>query len=214
MDVLPTRRPRRRDMSDIATISRNSNSTRTLLRTAASGDQSAWEALYGRNRAVLHAIVRSRLPRYFRTRLDSEDVLQSAFLTAFHKLPTFVYDGSDSFRAWLTAILVNKLTDKIKYHSRERRAVQRESDDTSHQGLLDEEPDHRHSPSVILAAAESQALVLEAIGRLSETDQELICLRHFDRLSWKEIADQVGISETHARRRGFDAVERLVSRLL
>ncbi len=214
MSVLPTSRTRPRDMSDSATIPRNSNSTRTLLRTAAGGDPSAWEALYGRNRALLHAIVRSRLPRYFRTRLDSEDVLQSAFLTAFHKLPTFVYDGSDSFRAWLTAILVNKLTDKIKYHSRERRAIQRETDDTRHQDLLDQAPDRRDSPSVILAAAESQALVLEAIGRLAESDQELICLRHFDRLSWKEIADQVGVSETQARRRGFDAVEQLVSRLL
>lgn len=201
-------------MPESATIAHDSNSTRTLLRTAASGDQAAWKALYGRNRALLHAIVRSRLPRYFRTRLDSEDVLQSAFLTAFHKLPTFEYAGTDSFRAWLTAILVNKLTDKIKYHSRERRAVQRESDETRHQGLLDDAPDLRASPSVILAAAESQALVLEAIGQLPDEDQELICLRHFDRLSWKDIADQMGISETQARRRGFDAVERLVNRLL
>lgn len=201
-------------MSDTATKSHSSNSTRTLLRTAAGGDQAAFAALYGRNRAVLHAIVRSRLPRYFRTRLDSEDLLQSAFLTAFHKLPTFVYDGDDSFRAWLTAILVNKLTDKIKYHSRERRAIQREAGDSGYQKMLDDAPDHRDSPSVILAAAESQAMVLAAIGRLSESDQELICLRHFDRLSWKEIADQIGISETQVRRRGFDAVERLVSLLL
>jgi RNA polymerase sigma-70 factor (ECF subfamily) len=201
-------------MSDSAILAQNSSSTRTLLRTAASGDQAAWEALYDKNRAALYAIVRSRLPRYFRTRLDSEDVLQSAFLTAFHKLPSFEYDGTDSFRSWLTAILVNKLTDKIKYHSRARRAVQRESDDTGDQGMLDEAPDERHSPSVVLAAAESQALVLDAIGRLSESEQELICLRHFDRLSWKEIADQMGISETQARRRGFEAVERLVSRLL
>lgn len=201
-------------MSDTATLPHSSDSTRTLLRTAANGDQAAWEALYGRNRAILHAIVRARLPRYFRTRLDSEDVLQSAFLAAFHRLPSFEYDGDDSFRAWLSAILVNKLTDKIKYHSRARRAVQREAIETGSESLLDGAPDDRPSPSVILAAAESQALVLAAIARLSEADQELICLRHFDRLSWKETADQLGISETQVRRRGFEAVERLVSLLL
>lgn len=201
-------------MPDTSSDPPHSNSTRTLLRDAAEGDQAALAVLFERNRALLYALVHSRMPGRFRSRLDTDDVVQSALLAAFRELPAFQYTGEHSFQRWLAAILVNKIHDKIKHHSRQRRSVDAELNGTSGRAMIERLTREEDTPSVVMAAAESQALMLQAIGRLPADQQDLICLRFFDRLSWKEIAERLDISETNARRRGLECIERLVSSLV
>jgi RNA polymerase sigma-70 factor (ECF subfamily) len=51
-----------------------------LLRRAAAGDQAALAALWERHRARLRLMVRLRLDRRLRGRIDPSDVLQEAYL--------------------------------------------------------------------------------------------------------------------------------------
>lgn len=187
--------------------------TMSLLRSAAKGDEAAWAVLYHRHRALMRAVLHGRIPIDVRRRFDTEDIIQSAFLSACQQIETFEYEGEESFKRWLNEIVLNKLQDKVRHHRRERRNVEREDAKTEDENeWTGDRP--METPSVLVSAAESQAAVLAALDRLPPDDQELLCLRFFDKLSWSEIADQLGIGETTARRRGLDTIEALVRMVL
>lgn len=179
-----------------------------LLRAASAGDQAAWSELYSRHRAVMRALVQCQIPARLRSRLETDDVLQSAFISAFQKLESFEYQGEASLEAWLKEIIRNKLLDRVRYHSAACRDPERErelpeSEDL--EALKGEAP----SPLALLEAAERQTGILMALDKLSEDDQTIIILRHVDHLTFTDIARELDMAETTARRRCFEALERL-----
>jgi RNA polymerase sigma-70 factor (ECF subfamily) len=184
--------------------------TSELVRRASAGDRAAWTVLYDRYYAVLRTIARGRIPPGAEPRFDTDDVLQSTFLTAFRQIDTFESHGDHSFRRWLTEILVNKLKDKIKHHRRRSAHEDRGAADEARHDLPGDDP----TPSEILVAAERQAEVLAALSGLPREDQQIVCMRFFDGLAWSEIARRLDLGEGVARRRGLDAIERLVRALL
>lgn len=45
---------------------------------------------------------------------DADDLVQDVFVALVKELPTFQYDGTKSFRAWLRKVLLNKWRDKLR----------------------------------------------------------------------------------------------------
>jgi RNA polymerase sigma-70 factor, ECF subfamily len=185
--------------------------TEGLVAAAASGDAAAWEALYRRYLRALRAILRSHMRETSRARFDTEDVLQSTFLAAYEALDDFEYRGPDSFRRWLTRILMHKLFDKLRHHGRAQRDVAREEGTAD---PLRHDPEDDETPSMILSRLEVQGRLLAAMAGLDIDDQELITLRYFERKTWVEVARELGIAEATARRRLLAALDRLMHRLL
>lgn len=181
-----------------------------LVAQAAGGDAAAWEALYGRYRRALLAILRSHMREVPRSRFDTEDVLQSTFLSAYTALDDFEYRGPESFRKWLTSILMHKLFDKLKYHAREQRDAGREDMPPEGFETLQAAQD---SPSMEISRFEGQARLLGALAELDVEDQELLTLRFFERRTWPEVARALGAGEATVRRRMPQALERLTRRL-
>lgn len=184
--------------------------TYELVEQAAAGDAAAWENLYERYRRALRAILRSYMREIPRRRFDTEDVLQSTFLSAYTALDDFKYRGPESFRKWLTSILMHKLFDKVKYHGRDQRDSRREDSGPEE---IEDFPDAHDSPSMELARFEGQARLLEALAELDVEDQELLTLRFFERRTWPEVAEELGMVEATARRRLPQALERLTRKL-
>ena len=63
---------------------------------------------------------------------------------------------------------------------------------------------------MLLLEAEEQAKVLAGLDQLPTEDQEVIGLRVLDRMSWEEVAEQLDISTSTARRRFQLALRKLV----
>jgi RNA polymerase sigma factor (sigma-70 family) len=197
-------------MSGTAPADRDGETAR-LVAAAAAGDHAAWEVLYRRYRPFMALITSAGIPDEMRGRFDTEDVLQSAFLSAWRGLGRFTYQGEDSFRGWLRQIAVRKLTDRIRLHSREKRCQSREADGVDPAGLASAGAES-DTPSGIMTRAERNADVLQAISRLDEEHQEVIWLRNFEVRPWNEIARTLGCTESTARRRHFEALEALMRR--
>lgn len=193
------------------------NETVDLLQAASGGDEAAWDQLYKRNLAVLKVIVNRKIPPYLRSRFDPEDVLQSVFLLAFRKLPAFQYQGKSSFHAWLKGILIVRIKDRLRRNTLEQQSLD-ESLATADPHTLamraQMQQDKEESPSQHLDAAERMTTVLETLNDMSNDDQRIICMRYFDRMTWQQIADQLGLTEATARRHGFDATDRLMALLV
>ncbi len=123
---------------------------------------------------------------------DADDVVQEAYLRAFRFFGSF--RGGDG-RAWLLAIVRNTFYTWVEQRRRhqsdveydEAAAGQYREEDCADQAL------HGTDPEQLLLRAADQQLVEAALLRLPAEFREILVLRELEELSYKEIAEIVGV---------------------
>ena len=132
----------------------------------------------------------------------AEDLVQDCFVRIQRGLAK--YRPECALRPWLFAIASNVLRD----HFAARRQAALDVD------ALDDEPADRHgAPSARVEDSELAAAARAALATLSEQARAVIVLRHFEAMSYAEIAVALGISEDTARQRHVRGLARLRARL-
>jgi RNA polymerase sigma-70 factor, ECF subfamily len=179
--------------------------TEDLLTRVKSGDQDAWREIYRRYRTFLLVAARQMAGTSYE---DAEDVVQSGFLRAWSDLEGFTYQGTGSLRAWLRSVVVNRNLSKLRKLNREYSAS---DDDSARTGLLERAPDPRsQDPLEFVAQQEDEARLIQCMEReLEPEEQELLMLRHFERLPMSQIADIMEQSGRTLHRKHAAAMERL-----
>ena len=132
---------------------------------------------------VPHLNAARRLARWLmRDEHDAEDVVQEASLRAVRYFRTF--DGGDG-RAWFLRIVRNTCYGWRRHGS-----------DT----LTDSFDEERHSsarpqpdPEALLLQTHDATSMARALGRLPDHFHQLLVLREFDGLSYRELSDVIGI---------------------
>lgn len=164
-----------------------------LIQRARRGDREAIERLVAHYYGRVRPIVRARLGRALRRRVDSADILQETFVDAVGMIERFEGDGGASLLAWLTRIAELRVRAALQRASAAKRDVAREvrlgSDCLRARGL---EPVDRTTPSGVVARGEGEALVLCALEELTDEQREAILLRDYAESSWTEIARVLG----------------------
>jgi RNA polymerase sigma-70 factor, ECF subfamily len=183
-----------------------------LVQAAANGDEAAAAALYRRYRPYLAILATPRIPREVQGRFDTEDVLQSVFLSAFAALKNYRYVDENRFKAWLREITVRKLTDRIRSHARLRRSAFDTLSESHLEGRATEKDDEQ-SPTVILARAERHAELIAGIQALPFEERQVLTMRCFERRTFADIGTELGLNEDAARRRYLGALEALGRRM-
>lgn len=143
------------------------------------------------------------------SRADAEDLLQEVFLRLVRTIGDYQHDGR--FEAWLFRIGTNLVRDRLR-----RQRTQR----TVHLGLGGRDGDGQlaesdlpaardHDPSARLAQAEDLDRLQAALAQLSEPERQVVMLRHFSQLSFKEIAEAMGTPIGTALARAHRGLSRL-----
>jgi RNA polymerase sigma-70 factor (ECF subfamily) len=173
----------------------SSTDTADLLQQAKGGSREALNRLYERCAGRLLALIRLRLGRDLRARVESRDVLQATFLKSLDRLPELRASETRSLMAWLARIAEREINDLADYHHRGRRDAARELP------LDDEAPLPAASRSALSRVIlDEEARRLEAaIESLSPDHREVILLRKFEERSFAEIAARLGRSEDACR---------------
>ena len=114
---------------------------------------------------------------------DAEDVVQDAFVRALRFFGGF--RGGDG-RAWLLAIVRNTCYDSLRRHR--PQALTDEFDEEIHTAIGESE-----TPETLLFRRADQVMVRRALETLPLSWREVIILREFEGLSYKQIADVAGI---------------------
>lgn len=148
-------------------------------------------------------LVRRYQNAYFRfaTRMlgshdDADDALQSAFVRAYRSLRSC--RDPERFGAWLYQIVVNECrTLAARRDRRERRLVR---DDDTLASLAPRE----HDP----ARAELDE-IQRALQQLDHDHREAFLLKHVEELSYDEMSELTGVSESALKMRVLRARERL-----
>jgi RNA polymerase sigma-70 factor (ECF subfamily) len=114
---------------------------------------------------------------------DAEDMVQEAYLRAYQYFSGFHGDNS---RAWLLTIVRNTCYTWLK----ENRSLSVMVD--LDEEMLDGDAD-TIDPESVLQRASSLQLIRQALEKLPVEFRELIVLREFEEMSYKEIASITGI---------------------
>ena len=183
--------------------------TDDLVRDAVAGRPEAVDALYARVAPRILTYVRMRMGQSLRARMDSRDILQATLLKSFEHFAEFQGSGKPALMAWLARIAEREILDRADYHQRARRSAQREAP------LSGEDVLEARVTSVLSSMIrDERADRLEAaMGGLSDAHREIILLRKFQELPFREIAARLGKSEDACRMLLARALSALTVRL-
>lgn len=124
---------------------------------------------------------------------DAEDVTQTVFFNAFHKLHT--YDPAFRFFSWVYRMTVNESLNALK---RRKQTV-----------TLGDDSDLMVPHSGADSVAEAEDRVGKALESLKPDDRAVVVLKHFVSFSYEEIAQVLDIPVQTVKSRLFTARERL-----
>lgn len=184
---------------------------RALARAFAAGEKAAVETVYRTCLPSVFAYVAARLG----SRVEAEDVVQDAFLTALKSARNF--DGRSTLLTWITGIARNKARERVRAAvMARRRAAPAEA---AARALLNLEDSAL--PEAALQAVETAAIVADALALLPERHRRALQWKYVDGLSLADIGRREGASAkaaesavVRARRAFVRAVKALARRRL
>jgi RNA polymerase sigma-70 factor (ECF subfamily) len=172
--------------------------TQRLIALAKEGDESAINQLcivYGER---VRRIIRFRLDKKLRSKLDSVDVVQDALILALEGLHDFTYRDEGDFLRWLSRIAENKLRDILdKFHANKRDinreiSFKKERESTDNGFVSSARSISTTTPSVIICRKEALDRLEKALDELKPEYKEVVVLKRIEGLSHSEIAKRLG----------------------
>lgn len=115
---------------------------------------------------------------------DAEDITIQTFSKAFDKLDT--YNEEYKFKTWLITISKNIHIDLVRKQKRTINNTSKDDDDNYFQ-IVDDSP----TPEDKIITEQNLAKLLRDIKKLKPNYQEVINLRYFQELSYKEISEEL-----------------------
>ena len=189
--------------------------TDQLLERAGQGDASARQKLLARHRQRQRQMVALRMDHRLAARVDPSDVVQETLAEAVRQLSDYLRRLPLPVYPWLRQLAWQHLVELHRRHvGAGKRSVLREErrpplPDESALELAERLLDRGSSPSAGLLRRERQERLLAALERLSESDREVLVLRHLEQLATPDIAAVLGVSEGAVYTRHLRALERL-----
>lgn len=169
-----------------------------LVRRCQEGEAEALNRLFARYYDRVLRIVRIRMGKRLRSKMESVDIVQSTFGAAMTSLDDFEMREPGSLIQWLSRIAENQLrgaSDYITAHKRDSRLeVALQGIKSSMQsGEFRIEPEARVvSPLDELSSIEMKEILDECVQELPDDYREVILLRNFAGCSWDAITEEMG----------------------
>lgn len=162
------------------------------------GDARALDRLFGRTQGRLLAVIRRRLGREMRLKVESMDILQDVWVDALGDIGGFQPRGPGSFLRWLSARVENKirgLYDRFHAARRDMRVEEALPHELTRAIPSFQDP----TPSATSLAHERSSLLARALDALEDEARQVVLLRLHEDLAFKEIGRRRNKSEDAVR---------------
>jgi RNA polymerase sigma factor (sigma-70 family) len=192
-------------MSAVAVVTKaadQSSDDQQLVAAVRAGDDRAFELLFARYHGRIESYVRGMVRDHGR----AEDVTQEVFIAALRRMRETERDIN--FKPWIYEIAKNACIDAFR-RSRNTHEVSFDADG----GLAP--ADHGRlaatgsAPDVLVDTKIAIDDLCGAFGGLSQTHHDILVMREFDGLSYREIGEQLGMSRAGVESTLFRARRRL-----
>ncbi len=178
----------------------NAPSDEELLRRFRSGERPALDELFRRYRQPAYRVAY----RLLGNEADALDAVQEGFIKALTHLDSF--QGRSSFKTWLLRVVSNAALDLGRQRGR-RETISLEAADASDltRGQLTAEDGSTQR----LEQADLRGVIDQALSTLSEVQRQTFVLFADAEMSYREVADALGISIGTVMSRLFYARQKL-----
>ena len=153
-----------------------------IIQKAKEGNQLAFNTLLD---SFWNSVHNFQLKRH-QNENDAEDITIQTFSKAFDKIDTF--DEKYKFKTWLITISKNIHIDTLRKKKSSILAGSYKTKDAEVYEVADDNP----TPEDKIITEQNLAKLLKDIKQLKPKYQEVINLRYFQELSYKEISEQIG----------------------
>ena len=165
----------------------------TWVQRARAGDHSAFSSLV----ATYQTPVYNLAYRLLGNRLEAEDAAQEAFIRAYTRLHT--YDPNRKFSSWLLAITSHYCIDVL----RKRRIQTLPLDELP--PLVDLSMPQATQPEQVVVRQQAATAVQKLLNLLPRTYRTPVILRYWYDMSYREIAETMGLNEGTVKTRLYRA---------
>ena len=157
-----------------------------LVQAYIKGDHSAIEVLINRHRSKVYTYIILTI----KNQQLAEDLFQETFIKVIQSLRAGKYKDNGKFLSWVIRIAHNLIID----HFRKVKQMNAISNDDSEVDLFNSKKlsDSNIEELIIDSQIKSEIRIL--INELPDDQREVVLLRHYGGLSFKEIADQTDVS--------------------
>jgi len=175
-------------------------SDEALIKRAVAGDRESLEELFGRYRLVAYRVAH----RLLGNEADALDAVQDAFVKALLHLPGF--QGRSSFKTWMLRVVSNAALDLGRQRGR-RETLSMDALGPTYREEC--EPLVFPEPSRELDRQDLRRKLNEALAQLPVAQRQTFVLHAEAELSYREVAETLGISIGTVMSRLYYARQRL-----
>jgi RNA polymerase sigma factor (sigma-70 family) len=157
-----------------------------LIQEFIKGEQSCFEEIIHRHKNKVFAYI----SLYIRDQALVEDIFQDTFLKVIQSVKSGKYYDNGKFLSWVMRIAHNLIID----HFRRNKQMNTTSNDDYESDIFNSKKFSDANIEDILIKRQIQKDVRMLIGQLPDDQKEVVILRHYAGLSFKEIADITEVS--------------------
>ena len=157
-----------------------------LIQQFIKGEQSCFEEIIHRHKNKVYAYI----SLYIRDQALVEDIFQDTFLKVIQSVKSGKYYDNGKFLSWVMRIAHNLIID----HFRRLKQMNVTSNDDYESDLFNSRKLSDANVEDQLVSVQIRKDVRRLISQLPEDQREVVILRHYAGLSFKEIADLTDVS--------------------
>jgi RNA polymerase sigma-70 factor (ECF subfamily) len=157
-----------------------------LVQAYIKGDQSAIETLINRHRSKVYTYILLTI----KNQQLAEDLFQETFIKVIQSLRRGKYKDNGRLLSWVIRIAHNLIID----HFRKEKQMNSVSNDDTEVDLFNSKKFSDKNIEEVIVSSQIKSELRTLINELPADQREVVLLRHYGELSFKEIADQTGVS--------------------
>ena len=157
-----------------------------LIQRFINGEQSCFEQIIKRHKNKVFAYI----SLYIRDQALAEDIFQDTFMKVIQSVKSGKYQDNGKFISWVMRIAHNLIID----HFRRIRQMNTISNDEYESDLFNSRKFAESTVEDDMIKRQIQKDVRKMISHLPDDQREVVILRHYAGLSFKEIADITDVS--------------------
>ena len=163
----------------------NNLTDQVLVQNFLNGDNKSFEELLSRHKNRIFAFIMSKV----KNRDITEDIFQDTFIKVINSLKKGKYNEEGKFLPWMMRISHNLVIDHFRKESKMRKIRP-----TSEFDIFDILDDGRKNQEDLMIQTQVHADLNVLIEQLPKDQKEVLKMRYFEDLSFKQISDLTGTS--------------------
>jgi len=186
-----------------------------LIQRARQGDAGCRDQLFALCRTYLGFAAKAQVESWLKVKVDASDLVQQTMLEAHRDFDRFQGQSEQEWLAWLKKILSHNAADFVRrYRGTAKRQVRREVPfrDPAASGVRGGAPEPAapdRTPSQEFLLLDNELRVTAALAELPPDYQRVIVLRNLQRLSFNEVAEEMGRSRPAVQMLWMRAIKKL-----